>query len=479
MADNVVKSVFWNMMNRYLPSIFQIISTIIISRHIFPGDFGAVALVTTFSQIIQIIVSSGFSQALVYKVNNSDTLYSTVFWINLFISVFFYSVFFCLSGLLESFYQIPHLSILIKVVGINIIIYGFTYIQTTLFTIKINFKTPALVTLAATIISCTIAIILAYKGFGIWAIVLQTLGINFIQTVLLWFFSSWKPLFKFSWRELTQILPYSIKVFVNDLIQSIYDNIHSLVLGKVFPVDNLGYYNRMNSIVGYSTSNFMYALASVFIPILCKKKEDEESAKESFTKILRISCYLAIPILIILMVYAKPIIVVVLTDKWISGVPYLQILTTAFLFVPFIYVSNAFLKIRNKPGVLMYTGIIKKVIGVITLFVTIHFSIMAVCWGLVLCYSLDAIICFYCNRKFLKIGLWNQIRSVFNVVILNIVLAVVLYLTGILIENNLFRIVIGLTLGGLAYFCVSALFQFEEYLILRNMILNSLRKNRI
>lgn len=477
MADSIVKSVFWNMMNRYLPSIIQIISTILISRHIFPDDFGAVALVTTFAQIIQIIVSSGFSQALIYKVHNSDILYSTVFWINLIISVFFYLVFFALSGFLESFYQIPNLAILIKVVGLNIVIYGFSYIQITLYTIRIDFKTQALVTLIATIISCTVAIVLVNNGFGIWSIVLQTLGINFIQAALLWCFSSWRPIFKFSVKDLIEILPYSVKIFVNDLIQSIYDNIHSLVLGKVFPVENLGYYNRMNSIVGYSTTNFMYAISSVFIPILCAKKEDDVQAKDSFSKILSLSLFIAIPLLVILLVYAEPIIVVVLTEKWMGGVPFLQILCVAFLFVPFIYVSNSFLKIRNKPGVLMYTGIIKKIVGVVVLFITIRYNIIWVCWGLVFCYIVDALICLFCNKQYLGIGISSQLKTALNAILLNALFAGVLYLMGLLIDNYVLRIICGMLAGTAVYLLVPLVFKFKEFVLLKSLIQNSMRKN--
>lgn len=253
-SNRLIYSALWSLLSRYLPNLIQIISTLIIARLVTPAEFGEVAIITTFIQIVNLLVSSGFAEALIYRVKNSQVLYSTVFYFNVLLSLFLYFALYIFSDNIADFYSIDRLGILTKIVGLNVVIYSFTYIQRVIYTLNINFKTPALITLIASVGGSTVGLFLAFKGYGVWSIVYQTLSINGIQLLLFWVLSDWRPVFSFSIKELLSIIPYSSKILSNNIAEVFYDNIYSLVLGKVFSAKTLGYYNRMQTVVYFTTT---------------------------------------------------------------------------------------------------------------------------------------------------------------------------------------------------------------------------------
>ncbi len=467
-----VNMTLWSVLGRYIPNILQIISTLIIARLLTPQDFGEVAIITTFIQIASLIVASGFAEALIFKVNNTESLYSTVFFSNFLISILLYLLLFFSSDFIANFYAIQRLSILTKVVGLNIVIYSFTYIQRVLFTIKLDFKLPAVITLVSSILGSSIGLILVYNDYGVWSIVFQTLSINIIQAILFWTLSGWIPIFSFSFKELKEILPYSSKILINNFIQVFYDNIYSLVIGKVFTAKVLGYYNRMQTVVFFTTTNFMYAVESVFFPILSKRKDDKEYLKNKYEMLLRLSTLIAFPILVFTIGLAKPIILFLLTEKWIGGLEILQLISIAYLFIPIIYVNNSYLKVLDKTKTLVRVNFVKKIIGLIILFITINYNIIIVCYGIILYYCIDAFLSMVYVGKYLGIGIYKQINYIILNITLNVLLLLITLCISSLFSNSFNKIIISLIIGIIVYFISLATIKPKEYVFLKNKVLN-------
>lgn len=434
------RSTLWTMMQRYIPSIIHILSTLIITRMLLPSDFGEVALVVTFYQISILLVSSGLGEGLMYRTHNTETTYSTVFFLNLIIAVILYLILFLFSNQIASFYGIERISILTKVIGVNIIVYALSYIQKIQFQIGGRFKKLAIAALVSSIVGSVIGIVLAYCGFGVWAIVIQTVLINLIEMLLLWIYSSWKPLFVFSWEEVKAIIPYSIRILLNNIVTTIYDNLYSLVLGKVYNSKTLGYYNRMQTVVYFTTTNFAYSIEMVFFPLLCTRKDNIKDLTQAYEKLIRMATFFVFPLLCLLIVLAKPVIVLVLTENWIGGVEILQLLSTAFLMVPVIYINNSYLKILGKTDVLFYTNLIKKAIGVIILLVSITYNIRVVCYGIILYYVLDASISILCVKKYLGVQCFSQISFVLPNITINLICMVLAGAISPLITNDFLKV---------------------------------------
>ena len=468
--ESTTKSVLWSLLGRYIPSVIQIVSTIIIARLITPEEFGEVAIISVFIHIASLITTAGFAEALIFRVNNTNSLYSSVFYFNLLISLILYIALFLFSDKIAFFYEITRLEILSKVVGINILLYPLTYIHRVLYMLDQNFKTPAFIALGSSILGSVTGTVLAFNNFGVWALVMQTLLINLTTLILYWKHSSWKPDFVFSFKELKTIMPYSLKIFYNNIVQVIYDNMYTLVIGKIYSAKTLGYYNRMQTIVYFTTTNFLYAIESVFFPLLCKKKDDIVHIKNSYELLFRIITFVAFPILVILISLGEPIIILLLTEKWIGSLQILQLLSIAFLFLPITYLNNSFLKIIDKTNVLFYSSLIKKVIGIIILLITINFSIEHVLYGIILYGIIDALISMFITQYFLKINIFKQIYFLINNIVLNIILFLILKYFSTIITNIFLKITLSIAIGLFIYFLITFLLRLKEYQILKSLI---------
>jgi len=466
---NPIKATLWSIGQRYVPTLIHIIATLIITRMITPDDFGEVALVTTFCQIASLAVASGFGEGLMYRVNNSQAMYSSVFFFNVGVALILYLLLVSLSGFIAGFYEMPRLGILVKVSCLNIIIYSLSYIQKIQKQMAIDFKSLAFISLIASILGSIIGISMAYIGYGVWSIVFLTLSINFIEMLLLWFSSKWKPTFTFSWIELKTIIPYSSKILFNNFIQIFYDNIYSLVIGKFFNAKSLGYFNRMQTVVYYTTTNFMYSIESVFFPILCKKKESEQDIENSYEMLLKFTVFVAFPVLVILVSLAEPIVVFVLTEKWKGGTIVLRLISIAYLFVPVIYMNNSFLKIKNRTDILFYGNIVKKCVGVGILLITVFQSFIAVCYGVIAYYAIDAAISMYCTHQYLGIKVTKQISCLKNSIIINIILCILLFFISSLETSNFAKCLYGIFLTGVAYTLVVKFSTIDEGAIVRHV----------
>lgn len=431
----------------------------------------------TFCQIATFAVSSGFGEGLMYRVNNSQRMLSSVFYFNIGVAIFLYSILFLVSNLIADFYNMPRLGILIKLACVNIIVFSFSYIQKILKQINIDFKSMAMISLISSILGSFIGIFMAYLGYGVWSIVLLTLSMNLLEMVLLWITTKWRPSLTFSWSELKMIIPYSSKILFNNLIQTLYDNIYSLIIGKFFNAKSLGYFNRMQTVAYYTTTNFMYSIESVFFPILCKRKDDYCELIKSYEKLLRITTFLAFPVLFFLIGLAKPIVVLILTEKWIDGVIVLKLIATAYLFVPIIYINNSFLKLFNKTDILFYSNFIKKAIGLSILVITVFQGFYYVCYGVIAYYFFDALISMYCSHRFLDISFAKQLKFISNNILINLVIFVFLLTLCNSLDNNFLILLLGVLIMFAGNYLMSKFCGLKEYNILTGIINQLLGKS--
>lgn len=462
----IVKSTIWSIIERYLPSIIQIATTLYLARLISPEEYGEVALVTTFTHIALLFVSAGFSEAVILRNEHSDRLFSTVFYANIFTAIFLYLILFLTSGLIANFYEIERLSILCKVIGVNILAYSLTYIQRTVLILELNFKKSSVITFFSTLLGCLVGIIMINNGCGIWSIVSQTLSINVFQAILFSFFSKWKPTVFFSFKLLKEILPFSFRIFVNNIINSLFDNLYSLFIGKVYNSGTLGYYNRMQTVAYYTTTNFLYAIESVTYSAFSRNKQDHNYLRGQFSKFLNTTSFIVFPILITLIALGDNLIVLILTEKWLAGYNILRSLAIAFLFLPFIYSCNSFLKLFNRPDVLLRANIIKKVLGLLILIISIRFSFEIVCYGIIAYYFLDAIISFITIQKFARIQFSLIIKTIAINILNNILLLLLLLFLKHLLPINILSLIVELILAMLLYGLSALITRNESFYVL-------------
>lgn len=460
----------WSIGERYVPTILQITSTLILTRMIMPSDFAEVALITVIIDLLTLFVSSGLGDGLIYKNENSSLMYSSVFILNTSIAVLLYLILLSVSGLISSFYGIPRLRFLIYVAGLNMIFYALSYVHRTMYSIKLDFKTPATITFLSTIIGCMVGLIMAFNNYGVWAIVFQSLTITASQSVMFWIKNNWRPMLVFSWSELYEILPFSARIFLYNLIQSIYDNIYTLLLGKFQPARSLGFYSRMQTVVFFTTTNLAYSLAQVYYPMLSKIKDDMDGLREKYLMISRLTIYAAFPILVILIGVGKDIIVLILTDNWAGGYEILRMLCCAFFFMPLIYINNTYMKLLSETRILFYTGIFRKMIGVSILLITITSTMTKILLGIILTFFIEWLVTSMCIQRYLKVSMMRQIVNILPTLVVNSFVVVLLMWIGRYFDFIYSRIIISFFSAVIIYILWPVFFKTKEYFDLKALI---------
>ena len=286
---------------------------------------GKVALITIFTTIMQVFVDSGLGTALIQKKNADDLDFSSVFYFNCVVCFILYLGMFLASPFLAKFYNDYSLTPIIRVISLTIIVSGVKGIQQSYVSKNMLFKRFFYSTLGGTIFSAFLGISLAYAGLGVWAIVVQQLSNTVIDTLILWITVKWRPKKMFSWNRLKNLLSFGWKMLASSLLDTIYNNVRSLIIGKMYSSSDLAYYNQGNQFPNVIVNNINTSIDSVLFPTLAKEQEDKERVKNMTRRAIKTSTYVMAPLMMGLAFCAKPVVQIVLTEKWLPCVPFLQI----------------------------------------------------------------------------------------------------------------------------------------------------------
>ena len=331
--DKTRNGAIWSAIERFSVQGSQFILSLIIARLVTPADFGLIAMISIFIAIAQVFTDSGFGSALIQKKDRNTVDYSTVFYFNSITSIILYIILFLIAPYISKFYNTPQLTNVTRVVGINLILMALCLIQRTIYRIELNFKKIAKISLVAMILSGLVGIILAYKGYGVWALVFQTLGNNLLLTVIFWISSKWHPILKFSRTSFKRLFTFGSKLLISHLLHTIFLNLYSLVLGRFYNPTDVGYYNRAYTISQYPPVNLVTIITNVMYPLQCNHQDNKQWMITTFPKFIRLTCFVVFPIMILLAIVAKPFTLIVLSDKWLTISPLISILSIAYMWI--------------------------------------------------------------------------------------------------------------------------------------------------
>lgn len=475
-SKRAINGIIWSGIDRFSSLGIQFVTTVILARLLTPADFGLIALTLTFTIIFQTINEYGFNIALMNKLDRDDLDYSSVFILNIFLGFFLYLILFFCSPFIAVFFNQPILSLLIRVIGLNLIINSFTVVQQTIYTIQVNFKTQAKISLISIIISGTTGIICAYKGVGVWSLVIQTLLNSIITVLLLWTLSKWKPKkIEFSFIRIKILFLFAYKLILARVIDVVFQQAYSIVIGKFFNVSQLGFFNRANSLVQLSSGNITNIIQRVSTPLLCEEKNDYDRLSKMLLKFIVNASFIIFPLLFGLFVLANPIIVVLLTEKWLGAVWILQILCP----VGVLYVINTFnLNIFNATGRTdwaLKVEIIKKIIFILILIFAISISFKALIVSQVIIAIIELLINTYYTNKQIGLTIFRQFYALKGVFFSSVLMACGVYFFTIFFENELLKIIVGFVSGLIIYSGLVYFFNVNE---VKTILINYLnRKN--
>lgn len=462
MKGRATRSVFWSAIERFSVQGIQFLLTIIIARLVSPSDYGLIAMLGIFLAIAQAFIDSGFSNALIQKQDRTNVDFYTVFYFNIIVGLAVYILLYIAAPYIAAFYDEPKLNIITKIVSANLIISSFSVIQRAILTIELNFKKQATASLIAVMASGGVGVYLAYIGYGVWAIIIQTLLNTTLNTIMLWIVTGWIPKLEFSCKSFRTLFSFGSKLLLSGILHTIYTNLYNIVIGKGFSSMDLGFYNRAYTIAFFPSNNISNIIARAVYPILCNFQNDNEKLKVSFIQYLRMASYIVFPLMIMLCILAKPLVLFLLTDKWLPMVPLLQIMCFAYMWDPIMCINNYVINSKGRSDFYLKAEILKKTIAIGILILTIQGGITMMCYGLILYSMCDMYIISRYTYKAINLSQIFQLRSLAPILLLNLVFGIGLYYGIMLFQEIIYKIIFGVFIGFGIYILFSFLLKIKE-----------------
>ena len=474
----VLSNFLWCFAERSGAQIVTFLVSIVLARLLMPEDYGTIALVTVFTTIMQVFVDSGLSTALIQKKDADDLDFSSVFYFNFAVCIILYLVMFFAAPLIAAFYKMPELTPVVRVISLTIVISGVKGVQQSYVSCNMLFKRFFYATLGGTIFSAFLGIAMAYAGFGVWAIVAQQLSNTAIDTLILWITVKWRPKLMFSWGRLKGLLSFGWKMLCSSLLDTIYNNLRSLLIGKVYSSADLAYYNEGQKFPSLIVTNINSSINSVLLPTMSKEQDDKNRVKNMTRRSIMVSCYMMAPLMIGLACCASNIVVVVLTEKWLPCVFFLQIFCISYMFYPIHTANLNAIKAMGRSDLFLKLEIWKKVIGLILLLATLFISVKAMAYSLLISTLASMIINSWPNKKLLNYSFLEQMKDILPSILLSVGMGIIVYFIGYLNIPILPLLIIQVVCGGLIYVAGSAIFRLEPFLYLTGIIKPMIQKRR-
>ena len=477
LKKKTVSGLLWRFAERCGAQLVAFVVSIVLARLLSPDDYGLIAMITVFITISQVFVDSGMANALIQKKNADNLDFSSVFYFNVVLCLVIYIILFITAPFIAGFYGKNELTPLLRVLGITIIISGLKNVQQAYVSKKMLFKKFFFATLGGTLIAATAGIALAYMGAGAWALVVQQILNVTIDTIILWFTVKWRPQRVFSLSRLKGLFSYGWKLLVSALIDTFYNNLRQLLIGKIYSSADLAYYNRGQQFPNFIVSNINASIDSVLLSALSSEQDHIQKVKTMTRRAIKTSSFIMWPMMIGLAVLSKPLIIILLTDKWLAAVPFLQIFCINYGFQPIQTANLNAIKALGRSDLFLKLEITKKAIGIVILIVSMRFSVLAVAVGLLLYTIIVSFINSLPNAKLLGYSYFEQIRDMAPALLLSCIMGMVIFPIKYFISSNLILMTVQIFIGGIIYIGLSSILRLESFTYIIETI-KSLTKHR-
>lgn len=455
------KALYWSTASSLANQGMRFVFSIILARILAPSDYGLIGMLTIFITIIQLFIDSGFSKAIITKQDRTQLDLSTAFYFNIGVGIIGYAILFFLSPYIAAFYKMPLLSSIMKVTAIGVIINSLNIIPHALYAIRLDFKTPAKISVVSNLFTGLLGIFLAYSGWGVWALVFQSLGGNLLILILNWINVKWFPTIEFSKASFRYMWNYGSKVLGSSIISTIYDNIQPLIIGRFFSAASLGLFSRAQGFATLPSSNLSGILNSVTFPLLSKINDDLTRLADIYRRLIKMSAFAVFPLMIGLAAISDPLIKFLLPERWYDCIPMLQIICFSLMWQPISAVNLNLLNAAKRPDVVLKLEYLKKPLGLALLFASIPFGIIVMCYANLVTCVFAVIVNTIMTSKTLGVPFWNQVKDIAPVFLHSMIMGGLVYGSTFLISNNVTCLIIGIFVGIVYYFLVSKFFMNE------------------
>jgi len=469
MADSIKQSTIhalsWSFFEAVAQKSVQFVVGIVLARLLFPEQFGLIGMLMIFMAVAQSFLDSGFGAALIQKQEITQTDICSIFYFNILVGLVAAALLCLAAPWIAAFYNQPILTPLTRALSLIIVINSFGLIQDTILTKQINFKTQTKVSLIAGVLSGIIGVTMAAGGFGLWSLAAQQISNAFFRTICFWLFSPWRPTLLFSLKSLMEMFGFGSRLLVSGLLNQIFENIYPLVIGKLFSAADLGFFTRANTLGEFPSRTVSGMVGRVTFPVFSNMQDDPDRLKRGLKKALTTLVMVNFPMMIGLAVIARPLVLVLLTEKWAACVPYVQLFCVSGLLFPLHVLNLNVLQALGRSDLFLRLEIIKKILVIINITITWRWGISAMIYGIIVM----SIIGYYLNSFYTGVligySIREQLRDMFSYIIMAVLMGMAMCAAGLLpFPSHWSMLLVQVVVGIVIYVCLCRVFRLKTFM---------------
>lgn len=475
LKQKAINGLAWSFIDTFAGQGIQFIIGIILARLLSPREFGLIGMITVFIAVSQSFVDSGFSQALIRKKDCSKIDYSTVFLFNFAAGVLLFLLLVLSSPAISRFFEEPQLKLILQILSLVLIIDSLTIIQRTILIKRIDFKLQARISIIASTGSGTIAITMAYMGFGVWSLVILQISKQTIFSIFLWLWGEWKPIFAFSKKSFNELFGFGSKLLLSRLIETTYRNIYYLIIGKYFSAQELGFYTRADQFRNLPSQNITSVIQRVTYPVLATIQDDIPRLRNSYQKVIRSTMFITFILMFGMAAVAKPLIITLIGEKWIASTVYLQMLCFVGMFYPLHALNLNMLNIQGRSDLFLKLEVIKKILAIPTIIIGIIWGIKIMIAGMIL----NSIIAYYLNSYWsghmIGYSFKQQVKDILPALAMATIMGIIVYSLSSFVSLRPFQMLTTQVMTGAVFIIMfSEITRFKDYLFLKALALEKI-----
>ena len=478
LKQKAAAGMIWTALQKYSTMFIAFISGIVLARLLTPYDYGCIGMLSIFMVLAEAFIDGGFGSALIQKKNPTQEDYSTIFWFNIGMSVLMYAVLYACAPAISRFYDIPLLCDVLRVQGLVLFIYALNIIQRNQLRKKLNFKVLSIVTIITSITSLVVTIYMAYKGFGVWALVAQNIISTAIPAFVFWFYIKWRPIWFFSFRSFKELFSFGFFMFLTSMLNQFGQQIQGLLIGKMYDPATMGYYSKAHSSEKLASHSISSVMMQVTYPLYAEVQDNKQQLGNMIRRITMTLSYITFPMLFILLLSAKPIFVLLFSERWLQSVPYFQVLCIAGLAGCLQSVNNQAIAAIGKSRAMFVWTIVKRSVSIILMLVGLSlFGMTGLLLGLVISSWFSYFVNILLVSKYIGYKSYRQLLDIFPVMIASILPAAIVYLMGILLKLSMYPDGIIKVVAYIVIYCGwSLIFKPEAYIYFKGIVYSKLSK---
>lgn len=474
--SKITKGLAWSAIDRLSVQAIQFILSIIIARLISPSSYGVIVMVQVFMAFAQLFIDSGFKSALIQKKDRTNVDFYTVFNFNLAISLLLYGIMFFTAPAIATFYGEPILIPLTRIISLNLIFSSLSIVQLVHLQVNLDFKTQAKARLLSVIISGTIGLICAYYGMEVWALAIQGVISTLFTSIFLMYFARWKPKLIFSISSFKQMFAFGSRILTEGFLTTGYIHITNLIIGKIYSAANLAFYDRAFKIAVLLSCNISDIISRTVYPVFCELQDNHKDLLYKFEQFLRLTCLIIFPIMVLVSALSKPIVIVLLTQKWEATAPLLSIMCIVFIVYPIIQLCTQAILAIGRSGLILKTSLIRRGIAFTATIVALPFSVTAIAFSLLISNIIETLITMYCFKSAFDYSYHRFFKLLAPIASSSLLASTVAWSIALFTDNYYIQMFIGGITGLLLYILLLFVLKIPETAYLTNTLKNFLRR---